>query len=140
MDLTPRDLGAFAEAVSVGETARDGFGLGDIAMIPAAWEIVDGGARSFGWVVELRRGGRRYLRYRIGSAAKPDVTVTRVPSALVNCFVSSAACAPATPANRMPTTIGVSERFMCFSLSVNDYLRWRLDKRSRATRQYASTT
>jgi hypothetical protein len=78
MDLTPRDLGAFAEAVSVGETARDGFGLGDIAMIPAAWEIVDGGARSFGWVVELRRGGRRYLRYRIGSAAKPDVTVTRL--------------------------------------------------------------
>jgi hypothetical protein len=78
MDLRPRDLGAFAEAVSAAETARDGFGLADVAMVPAAWEIVDAGARSFGWVVELRRGGGRYLRYRFGSAAAPDVTVTRL--------------------------------------------------------------
>jgi hypothetical protein len=77
MDLRSSDLGAFAEAVNAAETASDGFGLADIAAVASAWETVDGGVRSFGWIVDLRRGGRRYLEYKVDAEGAPHaVAVT----------------------------------------------------------------
>jgi hypothetical protein len=79
MDLRSNALGAFAEAVSAAETASDGFGLADIAAVASAWETVDGSVRSFGWIVDLRRGGRRYLEYKVDAdagGAAHDVAVT----------------------------------------------------------------
>jgi hypothetical protein len=76
MTLTVDDLGPFAEAVSAAEAARDGFALADIAAVPSAWETTDGGVRSFGWIVELRLGGRRYLEYKVAANAPNAVAVT----------------------------------------------------------------
>jgi hypothetical protein len=76
MTLTVDDLGPFAEAVNAAETARDGFALADIAAVPSAWETTDGRVRSFGWIVELRFGGRRYLEYKVAGDAPHAVAVT----------------------------------------------------------------
>ncbi len=76
MTLTVDDLGPFAEAVSAAETASDGFALADIAAVPSAWETTDGSLRSFGWIVELKLGGRRYLEYKVAENAPHAVAVT----------------------------------------------------------------
>ena len=76
MTWTVDDLGPFAEAVSAAETARDGFALADIAAVPSAWETTNGSVRSFGWIVELKLGGRRYLEYKVAEDAPHAVAVT----------------------------------------------------------------
>jgi hypothetical protein len=76
MTLIVDDLGPFAEAVNAAETARGGFALADIAGVPSAWETTDGSVRSFGWIVELKLGGRRYLEYKVAEDAPRAVTVT----------------------------------------------------------------
>jgi hypothetical protein len=81
MTLSSSDLGTFAEAVHAAETARNGFGLADIAAVPSAWETIEGSVRSFGWIVELRLGGRRYLQCKVHAEGTPqDVAVTALPS------------------------------------------------------------
>src|SRR5580698_6413006 len=81
MTLSSGDLGTFAEAVHAAETARGGFVLADIAAVPSAWETIEGSLRSFGWIVELRLGGRRYLQCKVDAdSALQDVAVTMLPS------------------------------------------------------------
>lgn len=74
-----RALGYFVEAVAIGAGLADGFGVRDLAFVPAAWQIVDGAVSTFGWVCLLHAGRRAYLQYRVDEdrGTDPENVVVR---------------------------------------------------------------
>lgn len=73
MELEPSALGYFTVAVSMITSLANGFRLGDVALVPWAWQIIDGSVSNFGWVVLLQDRRRAYLHYRVDEAKGAEV-------------------------------------------------------------------
>jgi hypothetical protein len=64
MGLTqPADLPWFMHALELAAGRPEGFEREELALVEAAWQIVDAAVSSFGWVVRLKDGTRHYVEY-----------------------------------------------------------------------------